>query len=276
MTSCSRPAARVRTGDQNLRAEPLEVASWQLVVGDLRTEDLPALAVDALERGVDTPTLGELAAQHASDVRVSRELFMHVIEELGLDLPDPDQARWSLVRETARGIVDAEVEPEVGARRIWRWALGVEDSGDLRIFVGLASEMEDHPDEHARLGQQVVEEAAELLRRGRPRIWIKLMAVNGGSGLARSTGSGSVAVDPQKLPISTELRSDLAAWSAEHAWIMVGWPRNGGFESEADAERFVEVGRQLVSRLQAELGPDYHSEYMPEPIRPPGVRLQSP
>jgi len=34
-------------------------------------------------------------------------------------------------------------------------------------------------------------------------------------------------------------------------------------------------GERLVSRLQHELGPTYHVEYMPEPIRPPGVKLRA-
>lgn len=258
-----------------VKAEPLAVAAWELVTGELRAEDLPVLAADALARGLDSPTLGELAAQSASDVRDSRDLFGQVINELGIELPDPDRARWNLVRETARAIVDVEIVPEVGARKIWRWAWDVADSGDLRIFVGLASELEDHPGDHARLEGQILAEAAELLRRPRPRTWIKLMATNGGSALSRTLGSGAVAVDPADLAISPQLRSDVAAWSAEHARVMAGWPRNGGFESTSDAERFVDAGRQLGSRLQSELGQDYHVEYMPEAIRPPGLRLRS-
>ncbi|WP_147431892.1 hypothetical protein [Motilibacter peucedani] len=258
-----------------MRADPLAIAAWELVTGELRTEELPALAVEALGRGVDSPTLGELAAQSPSDVRASRDLFVRVLDELGIELPDQDRARWNLVRETARAVVEAEIVPEAGARRIWRWASEVEDSGDLRIFVGLASELEDHPEDRALLETQVLAEAVELLQRSTPRVWIKLMAVNGGSGLSRSARDGAVGVDPADLAISEGLRSDLAAWNAQHAWVMAGWPERGGFESATDAERFVDAGRQLVSKLQAELGQEYHVEYMPEPIRPPGVRLRS-
>ena len=253
----------------------MAIAAWELVTGDLRTEELPTFAVEALARGADSPTLGELAAQSPFDVRASRDLFERVLDEFGIVLPDQDQARWNLVRETARAIVEAEIVPEAGARRICRWASDVEDSGDLRIFVGLASELEDHPEDRARLESQVLAEAVELLRRPNPRVWIKLMAVNGGSGLSRSAGAGAVGVDPADLAISKGLRVDLAAWNAEHAWVMAGWPRSGGFGSATDAERFVDSGRQLVSRLQGELGQEYHVEYMPEPIRPPGVRLRS-
>lgn len=77
------------------------------------------------------------------------------------------------------------------------------------------------------------------------------------------------------LPIGDVLRSDLAGWNAEHAAVLADWPQRGGFGSAADAERFVDAGQELVSRLQTELGPRYHVEYMPEPVRPPGVKLQA-
>jgi len=256
-----------------VKVDPLEIAAWELVAGELRSEDLPALASDALVRGVDSPTLGELAAQSSSDVRTSADLFREVITELGIELPDLDEALWNLVRSTVRGVVDGDVPPGIGARKIWRWAWDVEDSGDLRIFIGLASELDDYPEDRAVLEAQIMAEAGELLRRGQPRVWIKLMAVNADSALSRSVGSGSAKVDPLDLPVSVRLRSDLAGWNAEHAALLSNWPGSGGFSSTRAAEQFVEAGQSLVRRLQDELGPDYHVEYMPEPIRPPGVRL---
>lgn len=99
-----------------MRTDPLEVAAWELVIGDLRSEDLPALATDALARGVDSPTLGELAAQSSSDVRASRELFDEVLGELRIEVPPRDQALWNLVRETAHAVVEANMMPEIGTQ----------------------------------------------------------------------------------------------------------------------------------------------------------------
>jgi hypothetical protein len=99
------------------------------------------------------------------------------------------------------------------------------------------------------------------------------MAVRGRSPLTQTTGPDKVHVDPQTLQISDGLRSGLARWDAYFAAMSSGWPAAGGFESEHDIERFVAAGRQLVSQLQDELGASYHVEYMPEPIRPPGVKL---
>ncbi len=47
-----------------------------------------------------------------------------------------------------------------------------------------------------------------------------------------------------------------------------------GFESVADAARFVNEGRDLVVRLQDELGESWRVEYHPEPTKSPGLRLQ--
>jgi hypothetical protein len=163
----------------------------------------------------------------------------------------------------------------VGARKIWRWWHDVENSGDLRIFVGLASELEDHPEDRAHLEELIVDEATELLHRPGPRIWIKLMAANGGPPLSRSVGSGSVDIDAASLPISVDLLSGLWQWDADHSTVLCGWPSSGGFTSATEAEQIVERGQGPVSRLQSELGPGYNVEYMPEPIRPPGLKLRA-
>lgn len=55
---------------------------------------------------------------------------------------------------------------------------------------------------------------------------------------------------------------------------MSGWPKEGGFASTRAAEEFVEAGRVLVSRLQEELGEAFVVEYLPEPIRPPGLKMR--
>ncbi|UFS59785.1 hypothetical protein [Subtercola endophyticus] len=70
--------------------EPLELASWQMIVGILRSEDLPDLATDALVRGVDSPSLRVLAGADADDVRESRDLFVDALAELNISILDED------------------------------------------------------------------------------------------------------------------------------------------------------------------------------------------
>jgi hypothetical protein len=254
----------------------LEVPAWRYATGELATEDLPDIAADALTRGIDSPALRILAGQARADVRESADLFLAALDELGIDLPDPDSAHWQLARRTAAGIVAGQVRPAHGASELWRAYLKVKDSGDLRIFVGLGSLLDDHPQDAGQIEEQIVTAARELLARAGPRTWVKLMAVPGRSPLTQTTGSYNTEIDPQALHLSDGLRSDLARWDSYFAAALSGWPQAGGFESQQDAEKFVAAGRQLVVRLQDELGPAYNIEYMPEATRPPGLKVAAP
>src|SRR4051812_33321745 len=100
--------------------DPLEVAAWRMAVGDLPSEDLPEIATDALVRGVDSAALLILAGQSSDDVRESADLFRAALDELCIDLPDPDSALWRLVRIIARSIVAGRISPANGATEIWR------------------------------------------------------------------------------------------------------------------------------------------------------------
>lgn len=252
----------------------MEVAAWRMAARSLASEDLPGIATEALVRGLDGPALRVLAGQSRDDVRDSADLFRVALDELGIDLPDGDSAQWHLARRTAGDIVAGRIGPARGATELWLAYLKIRDNGDLRVFAGLASALDDHPEDAEQIEADMVAAARELLARRTPRRWIKLMAVRGRSPLTQSTGRGDIEVDPETLQISNVLRSDLARWDAYFAAVLSGWPAAGGFDSEHDVERFAAVGRQLVARLQDELGAGYHVEYMPEPIRPPGVKLR--
>jgi hypothetical protein len=254
--------------------DPLQLAALRLVIGEQPSEDLPGLATDALVRGLDSPSLRELAGAPSWDVSESQDLFLRALDELGINRPDEQGALWEMVRDVAIQITTGKLEPYAGARWIWWHAYDrVELEGDLRIFVGLASAWEDHPSSRPQLGSEIVEEARLLLARAKPRRWIKVMARRGCPPLSISPGAKDV--DPGELPIDAEIAEDLALWAAEYDSTFVdGNPKRQGFASLMDADEFVDRGRQLALRLQAALGPSWCVEYMPEPVRPPGVRLR--
>lgn len=256
--------------------EPLELAAWRRAVEGLPSEDLPTLAVDALVRGVDCPALRLLAGQAPSDVRDSRDLFDRALDELGIAIPTEQEALWKLVRFTCAQITSGAVSPFAGAEWIWRSASWrVDDEGDLRIFAGLASEYEDHPDDAVVIGAQIVAASQEVIGRAQPRRWVRLMAERGRSALSRTGPSGPEAIELLELPISPELAAGVAAWALDYDQTFGDRDEDGGFESEAHAVAFIERGRFLVEGLQEELGPGWCVEYMPEPTRPPGLRLKS-
>jgi hypothetical protein len=256
-------------------ADPLEVAAWQVATRHLLPEKLPELATDALVRGLDSPALRALAAQSRWDVRDSSDLFRDALDELGIELPDADDAQWHLIRRTASEIVDGRIAPALGANNLWLAYGRVRDSGDLRIFVGLASMLEDDPEAVEQIETDIVTAARELLARPAPRRWIKLMAVRERAPLTQTQGYDHIEVDPDTLQLSHGLRRDLAQWSARFEATLGNWPMSGGFDSEQDVESFVAIGERLVQQLQDELGPGYRVEYMPEPTRRPGVKMRA-
>jgi hypothetical protein len=203
--------------------DPLALAGWRAQVGDLPSEDLPRLATEALERGLDSPSLSELAGQNPRDVRDSRDLFIRALEELNLPAPDPTTAIRLLVRSTAAQIVAGDISPQNGARWLWQASDRVEDEGDLRVFIGLSSYADDHPEDIRTIDDQIVAAATELLERPELRRWVKLMASVEGSPTTRHHGitQETVEVSPEDLPLSGQLivgtLSSFALWKAGRA-----------------------------------------------------------
>jgi hypothetical protein len=248
----------------------LQLACWRFDLGLQPSEELVGLAVDALVAGLDGPALVELAGSEPGDPRTARDVFADVVLEQGLDRADEQTALWHLVTHTAQQIVRGTLDPITGARWIWREASHrAEPEGDLRIFIGLASEADDHPNDREELGRAVAQESAALLARGKPRQWLRLQA-DPVRALSISTTRGQAPVGPDELALTDALASRVAGWSQAWTHILDG----GGFSSTTDAETFVENGRVLAEALQDWLGSRWNVEYYPEPIRPPGLRLR--
>lgn len=62
-------------------------------------------------------------------------------------------------------------------------------------------------------------------------------------------------LDPNDLPIPTELKKDLMDWADRYDAILnQDDPRSSGFKSESEELKFREDGKELHRRLQEELG----------------------
>jgi hypothetical protein len=127
-------------------------------------EDFPAVAARALEEGYDSPSLRTLAGL-VEDTSEARSMFDRCLEELNITKPDTLRAVMRLVRETARGIVQAEVEPCQGAQAIWELTLLVDERmPELDTFVYAASEWPDRPEDSEMFKEAVVAAAREFVR----------------------------------------------------------------------------------------------------------------
>ena len=65
-------------------------------------------------------------------------------------------------------------------------------------------------------------------------------------------------INPENLPISLDLKAELAAWTKIYdATLDVDDPACSGFQSEEAEAEFKRVGNDLAERLKCELGPDF-------------------
>jgi hypothetical protein len=144
--------------------DPLRLAFLRLGIDEQPVEELPTVAAEALTRGLDSPSLRELAGASAHAPGENRELLKSAMSELGADVPTPTAAREELVRYWAAEVVAGSLSPYEGASRIW-WS-GWEELGrpeKLTVFVFLASEWEDDPKHRADYERDIVAAAQQLV-----------------------------------------------------------------------------------------------------------------
>jgi hypothetical protein len=103
---------------------------------EVRPEDLPMIAAEALAAGLDTPTLCELAGwPRSADARDIRDAFEQAISESGIELPDPSLARRHALRRLAARLIDGEIALAELATDEW-WETEAE-TAEERSFVSL-------------------------------------------------------------------------------------------------------------------------------------------
>lgn len=97
-----------------------------------------------------------------------------LLQRLRVGRPDKLAALKTVVDACAKQMVEGTLNPSAGAHRLWLWAHEVYDRrelfDELAIFVGLASEWDDHEDYRAEYEVQMVEEATKLLAAGGLRL----------------------------------------------------------------------------------------------------------
>ena len=88
------------------------------------------------------------------------------------------------------------------------------------------------------------------------------MAEYGGTVLWGVRAADIGAVDPDNLPLTTELKIALRAWADTYDnTLNQEYPPDSAFASPAEEEAFEVEGRRLWRELQTQLGPDYKVVY---------------
>ncbi len=100
-----------------------ELAAY--AAGDRKTDQLPDIAMAALEEGLDTPSLRILAGMSKSDNPFEIEkYFKQMLEELHIQLPDDRQAAIDYAVLITDRILLGDEDVITGARGIFYTALG--------------------------------------------------------------------------------------------------------------------------------------------------------
>lgn len=148
-----------------MRVESLELAAAKMALGLISPEDLPSVAVDALEDGCDSSSLRILAGLTKAEIGEARQLFDRLLAELHVPRVSRREAVERLARESAKEILSGEISPYQGAKRIWQLSLCLHEEHlpDLDSFVYGASEWEDRPEDRHAFEAGIVDAARELV-----------------------------------------------------------------------------------------------------------------
>ncbi len=176
-------------------------------MGILPSEDLRRTADEALTRGVYSYSLAELAAVSNPIISDIEPLFLSALKELGIPLPQKEEAVLTVLESLLRSIAEGEAQPHDGLRRVMRevyygadlYEKSVKYTGDshgIHHLIGCYwayDDLRERPDEVdfdgkygeeaiAGLDAQVVHLATEwIVERNRGRVMPNWLAWNDGA-----------------------------------------------------------------------------------------------
>jgi hypothetical protein len=161
---------KTNTSEATAALEQLRLAAIKHQFDFLSCDELPELAVKALQAGLDSQSLRLLAGELRPTWADCEPLFERALHDLGIHYQPRPEAGFALALHYARGIASGDLAPYQGARRIW---LDVANEfinnptiwDELRIFVCLVSDLDECPAERVNIEQEIRDQAKKLLGR---------------------------------------------------------------------------------------------------------------
>src|SRR5579885_468900 len=104
------------------KKEKYQVAVAKYLIGDFPIEQLPGLACDALEDGIEGSATAQIAGLKNPGYFDVQGLLPNFFNELGVSALTKQEAGWFLAKNIAGKIVSGGIDPEMGAKeleRIW-------------------------------------------------------------------------------------------------------------------------------------------------------------
>jgi hypothetical protein len=134
-------------------------ALW--VLEFLATEQLPEVALKALEDGVDSPALRMLAGLVKNEIAEGTKIFVKALKELGLPLLSRRDAACVYAIAVSKQILSGEISPQDGANKLWNVSIRVNDPSfhELDTFIYAASELQSRPEDQDFFNTEILKEA---------------------------------------------------------------------------------------------------------------------
>lgn len=141
----------------------LAQALW--VLGFLGAEQLPEIALHALEDGVDSTALRMLAGLDSNEIPEATTIFEKALAELRVPILSRRDAVRIYAKAISMQIVNGEIEPEDGANKLWDASIRVKDPNfhELDTFIYAASELSSRPEDREFFNNEILSEA---------RLWV--------------------------------------------------------------------------------------------------------
>jgi hypothetical protein len=144
------------------------LSKWE--IGDLRPEDVPDLAAQALAEGCTASELAVLATlTRPTRIDIEDEL-PSLLASLGVVRPPKRLALKIVIDDCVSEIAEQRLDPAGGAHKLWMLAREnyAEPNlfGQLAVYVGLASEWDDHPEARPEIESQIIRESQHFVGAG--------------------------------------------------------------------------------------------------------------
>ena len=142
-------------------------AAAQWILGIIPNEQLPEIAMSAIEAGIDEPLLYTLANMRGNEVEKAAGVFVQILGNLGLNKVTKNESMLIYATDISRLILEKKIEPYTGAKNIWRAALKNFDNNfhDVDPFIYAASEYEDRPQDRKFFSKAILVEAQNFIDR---------------------------------------------------------------------------------------------------------------
>ena len=157
-------------------ASNIELTAAQYVLGSVPSEELKRAADQALDAGVVTPSLAELACIIHPIMSETGPLFEAMLRELSIQVPSKEEAIWIVLRHWLTEISEGRLDPMDGMARVMsevydpanlhgRTKSYVGDSHDLQGLIGNYYTVDDG--DIARIASYGLHDETKLLKETR-------------------------------------------------------------------------------------------------------------